>query len=141
MLPFAPSYAGTVFNSGHPMKFYFSLLPIVAFGVLLPLSAQAQPHTAEPLLIAGQELRNTCENETESYYDPFAGRVVTRTELVCRPRLVQERPTRSSGSSNRSRSVAPGRCPNILQIARNSPYRLVREQAMDIYRRDCAEGN
>ena len=72
------------------LKIQLLISPIVSAFAFLPSLASAEVHVnnAEPILIASQELRNTCENETESYYDPFQGRVATRTNLICRPRLV-----------------------------------------------------
>ncbi|MDJ0772071.1 MAG: hypothetical protein QNJ49_01405 [Mastigocoleus sp. MO_167.B18] len=48
---------------------------------------------------------------------------------------------RSSGNASRTtkrrRAVLPGQCPNILAIAQNNPYKLVRAEAMKIYQQDC----
>lgn len=71
---------------------------------------------SEPQLIAQMELRNTCEMEYETYYDPTSRRMERRSEYVCRPRLrFEENP-----NPNPSRQSSPnGR---EFYFRNNCPY-------------------
>lgn len=153
------------------MKFCFWALPILGLSFMMPISARSESaaRDAHPVLIAGLEQKNTCENETETYYEPFEKRVVTRTRLVCKPRPVPRNsqpvcrpwvtyqpnsrtgqigseygqdcvrvpPNASPQPRSSPSSVRPGGCPNILRMAQTNPNKLIRREAMKIYRKNC----
>lgn len=125
------------------MKFCFFVLLVSGLSFLINAPARSESNglMQGSFLLARQELRPTCENETETYFDPFLKRQVTRTEWVCRPRLVFPRNSRSRPNSVQRSEVRPGGCPNILRIAQNNPSRRVRQEAAAIYRKNCSSTN
>ncbi|WP_148662612.1 hypothetical protein [Scytonema hofmannii] len=110
----------------------------LSFLINAPAHSESNGLMQGSFLLARQELRNTCKNETETYFDPFLKRQVRRTKLVCRPRLVFPRNSRSRPTSVQRSEVRPGGCANILQMAQNNPSRRVRQEAAAIYRKNCS---